>query len=370
MEMEEAQATYCFCGCGKRVKHPRLVVTNTNGWELNDELAEWAKLQFFASRTGLDLGGGDLADNITSGQSLWLSLRDAVHSGERADRDDEKTAVVWRKHSKKARKQLRRRFRRDQIELLDPFELPDLSAQQLTAWITNGEEPDWAAEVDPGEEPDDGQQESLASRLVDTALAAQVAYQPWEWDLTPGTAVAKTADQLSNFREDYNLVLDAIALGYWIRRAELELMEDFNTFDDKFIAQLREKFAEAEEPDTLIQVAMNDVREALPEPFAPGAKVWSEVLGAATEVLTIRGQKLLSEQPDFDEDGDISDDRREFALGLGYGLAVTVDALGIEGTRPKEGQDADTYKSLEYLERKYGQPPPPPPPPPGPPPDA
>jgi hypothetical protein len=70
-------------------------VTNTNGWELSDELAEWAKLQILSVRAGLDLAGGDLAENITSGQSLWLSLREAMHSGERADRDDEKTAVVW-----------------------------------------------------------------------------------------------------------------------------------------------------------------------------------------------------------------------------------------------------------------------------------
>jgi hypothetical protein len=55
----------------------------------------------FASRTGLDLAGGDLADNIARGQVLWLSLRDAVHSGERADKEDEKTAAVWRKHAKR-----------------------------------------------------------------------------------------------------------------------------------------------------------------------------------------------------------------------------------------------------------------------------
>jgi hypothetical protein len=30
------------------------------------------------------------------------------------------------------------------------------------------------------------------------------------------------------------------------------------------------------------------------------------------------------------------EERREFALGLGYGLAVTVDALGIDGTRLRQ----------------------------------
>jgi hypothetical protein len=110
--MKEAQATYCFCGCGARVKHPRLIVTNTNGWELSDELAEWTKLQIFSSRAELDLSGGDLADNIASGQDLWRRLRDAIHSGERAESDDEKTAVVWRKHAKRARRKLGRQFRR------------------------------------------------------------------------------------------------------------------------------------------------------------------------------------------------------------------------------------------------------------------
>jgi hypothetical protein len=140
--MQEARATYCFCGCGERVKHPRLVVTNTNGWELSDELSEWTKLQVFSSSAGLDLLGGDLADNIASGQDLWQSLREAIHSGESADRDDEKTAVVWRKHAKKARRKLRKQFRRDGLP--DPFDMPDLDAKELAAWILVEDRPSWA----------------------------------------------------------------------------------------------------------------------------------------------------------------------------------------------------------------------------------
>lgn len=151
--MKEAKATFCFCGCGARVVHPRLVVTNTNGWELSDELAEWAKLQIFSARAGLDLAGGDLADNIASGQSLWLSLREAMHSGERADRDDEKTAVVWRKHAKKARRKLGKQFRRDGLP--DPFGLPDLAPQELSAWVTEAREPAWTADLDASAAADD-----------------------------------------------------------------------------------------------------------------------------------------------------------------------------------------------------------------------
>jgi hypothetical protein len=160
--MKEAKATQCFCGCGSRVQNPRLVVTNTNGWELSDELAEWTKLEIFASRTGLDLSGGDLADNIERGQQLWIDLRDALHAGELADRDDEKTAVVWRKHAKKARRKLRKQFRRDGV---DPFDMPGVTAAELTEWITLGREPAWAAEFDqtddPGDSGEDAQDGSL-----------------------------------------------------------------------------------------------------------------------------------------------------------------------------------------------------------------
>jgi len=117
-------------------------VTNTNGWELTDELAEWTKLELSSSRAGLDLAGGDLADNIARGKDLWRSIRDAVHSGERTDRDDEKTAVVWRKHAKKARRKLGKQFREDGLP--DLFDAPDLDARELTAWITAGERPSWA----------------------------------------------------------------------------------------------------------------------------------------------------------------------------------------------------------------------------------
>ena len=50
----------------------------------------------------------------------------------------------------------------------------------------------------------------------------------------------------------------------------------------------------------------------------------------------MRADYILAETEEFDEDAEISDDLREFALGLGYGLAVTVDALGIDGTRPRQ----------------------------------
>jgi hypothetical protein len=159
----------------------------------------------------------------------------------------------------------------------------------------------------------------------------------WEWHEVPGAAVVKTADKLSNFREDYNLILDAISLGFWIREAEVELTDSFNTFDPEHVEHLRERYSEGE-PDAILMVSMNQVRETLPEPFGLGSKIWSEIVQRATELLKVRGEHILAEREEFDEHAEISDDLREFTLGLGYGLAFTVDALGIDGTRLRQEQ--------------------------------
>jgi len=157
----------------------------------------------------------------------------------------------------------------------------------------------------------------------------------WQWADEPAVAVVKTADALSNFREEYNLVLDAIALGYWIRRAELELGDGYNSFDANYASQLREKFAETDEPDAIVKIGMNAVREGLPAPFAAGPETWNDVLAWSVSALEQRGAQILAAE-EFDEDGEIPPERREFALGLGYGLGVTTEALGIEAIQPRQ----------------------------------
>jgi len=175
-----------------------------------------------------------------------------------------------------------------------------------------------------------------AFRLVSSAFESMLT-GTWEWDETPGIAIVKAADKLSHFREELNLILDAIGLGYWIRRAEVDLTDGVNTFDTDHVEHLRKKFEEADEPDQIITVSMNQVREALPEPFAQGSDTWKEILDIAISNLQERAEYILAETEEFDENAEISDDLREFALGLGYGLAVTVDALDINGTRPRQG---------------------------------
>ncbi|HEX5610588.1 MAG TPA: hypothetical protein VFX45_10925 [Solirubrobacterales bacterium] len=157
----------------------------------------------------------------------------------------------------------------------------------------------------------------------------------WQWADVPAVAVVKTADALSRFREEYNLVLDAIALGYWIRRAELELRDGFNSFDPGYASQLREKFAETNEPDSIVKIGMNEVREGLPAPFAPGPEVWSDVVAWSVSALEQRGAQILAAE-EFDEDGEIPAELRQFAIGLGYGLGVTTEALQMEAIQPRQ----------------------------------
>ena len=62
--------TSCFCGCGKRVADPRLVVTNTNGWELSEELAHWTKMQILWTRQSIELPD-QFRRNIADGHRYW-----------------------------------------------------------------------------------------------------------------------------------------------------------------------------------------------------------------------------------------------------------------------------------------------------------
>lgn len=177
--------------------------------------------------------------------------------------------------------------------------------------------------------------QGLGYELISRALE-HLNSGSWQWAGVPAVAVVKTADALSNFREDYNLVLDAIALGYWIRQAELELCDGFNSFDSSYAGQLREKFAENDEPDVIVKIGMNEVREGLPGPFAPGPEAWNDVTGWAVSALEQRGERILAETEEFDESGEIPPERREFALGLGYGLGVTTEALEIDATQARK----------------------------------
>ena len=131
--------------------------------------------------------------------------------------------------------------------------------------------------------------EGIAFRLVSSAFENMLT-GTWEWDEIPGIAIVKAADKLSHFREELNLVLDAIGLGYWIRRAEVDLTDGVNMFDTDHVEHLREKFEEADEPDQIITVSMNQVREALPEPFTQGSDAWKEVLDIALPNLQERAR--------------------------------------------------------------------------------
>ncbi len=172
-------------------------------------------------------------------------------------------------------------------------------------------------------------------RLLERALELQ-AEVDWQWADVPAVAVVKSADQLSNFREEYNLVLDAISLGYWLRQAELERDEGFNSFDLSYCEKLQKSYAEGDEPDMVIKIGMVEVSQALPKPFAGGAELWEEVQSLAAEMLEQRAELILAAgDGELDLDARLSDEVRDFAFRLGYGLGVTVKALEIDGIQPR-----------------------------------
>jgi hypothetical protein len=349
--MEEARATYCFCGCGDRVKHPRLVVTNTTGWELSAELAEWAKFKIVWSRVGNPIPER-LQKNIDDGQDLWLTLADAIHSGERADKQDEATAVHWRKHAKKDRRKLGRQLRRG--GMADPFDLPDLGAEDLNAWITEGQEPAWSTEL-VGYEPEsisdleEDDQMGLGSQLI----AAALEEEKMSWDtLGPGKAsweepaivalcrhAVKSTDGSS---EHYTLFVDAAHLGYWVRVVEREATEAVNMFDDTNVAELEGMVEKA--PAEAIELGMGRAADQMPACFAPGTEAWNELKDAAMVVLDKRATRVLADaQVDCDADVDyaefanrFSPEIRDLAFRLGYGMGMTVDSINIARLRPKE----------------------------------
>jgi hypothetical protein len=171
-------------------------------------------------------------------------------------------------------------------------------------------------------------------RLLERALELQ-AEVDWQWADVPAVAVVKSADQLSNFREEYNLVLDAISLGYWLRQAELELDEGFNSFDPSYCEELQKSYDESDEPDMVIKIGMVEVSQALPKPFAGGAELWEQVRGLAATMLEQRAELILAAgDVELDPEARLSEEVRDFAFRLGYGLGVTVEALEIDGIQP------------------------------------
>ena len=320
------------------MKNPRLVVTNTNGWELADELGHWAKLEIMWQSLPSHLPP-DLANNVEQGQILWLKLSDAIHAGERADREDEMRAAAWRKHARKARKKLRRSLRRDGLP--NPFEFPELNARELAAWITENRRPDWAGELTDADAT--GVQDTAAVEsapapdipfLLISSAIRRMGAGDWEYDLVPAQAIVSTSDRLTEFREDYNLFLDAAGMGFWIGEAERELSDDLMTFDDVYTQQIRELFDD--EPVEAVTFAMIEAAKALPEPFSFGPNVWEETMTQLLEHLQDRWPMILALDEDLDERVELAPEHAEFAVKLGYGLSHAVRALEIPGTRPKQ----------------------------------
>ena len=171
--------------------------------------------------------------------------------------------------------------------------------------------------------------------LLITSAMERMGDETWEYDEVPGEVIVKTSDRLTQFREDFNLFLDAAGMGYWIGVREREISESPATFDPEYTSKLREIFES--EPVDAVQIAMTQTAEDLPEPFSFGPEVWAQLMFELMVVLRDRWPPILAHVEEFDQSTELEPEQAEFAVKLGYGLSHAVRALEIPGTRPRQG---------------------------------
>lgn len=298
--------------------------------DLSEELAEWTKLELVWSALSLDLSD-QVRERIDDGQQHWRQLTQAIDESERLPKDEEARAIDWTKHANKARRKLRRGLHRDGMP--DPFEMPDIEANELGEWIAHGAPPLWAIELraQTDADPPAAEQDDFVTQIVNAALG-HLGNRSWQWSDGAEEAVAEVAASLSESREEHDLVLDAIALGYWIRYVERDFTE-VNIADPEFVADLRSRYGKRGAAE--ISVAMAHIATEMPAAFLRGPVLWAAVQADAGSMLEQRATLLMAQDADFDPDAEISPEARELAFALGYGLGVTVESLAIDAVRER-----------------------------------
>ena len=137
-----AQASECFCGCGRRPEGSAQLASNLLGWEMNEQINELMKHAIFfdAMNPGRDLTNQE--HFLGDGRTYWLTLRSESHGEYLPTRATKKDAKRWVKYSKKMWK---KNPGRQMMEVLD---LPESSASEVNAWLLEGTKPAWSAEVE------------------------------------------------------------------------------------------------------------------------------------------------------------------------------------------------------------------------------
>jgi hypothetical protein len=180
----------------------------------------------------------------------------------------------------------------------------------------------------PAAEPDE-----FVTEVLNAALE-HLRDRSWVWANGAEEAVADVAASLSESTEEHEMVLDAIALGYWIRYVERDFTQ-VNIADQDFVADLRSRYRSRGSAE--ISAAMALVATDMPGAFLRGPTLWAVVQEEAGSILEQRATRLMARHDRFADDAAISPETRELALTLGYGLCVTVESLGIDGVRERVG---------------------------------
>jgi hypothetical protein len=182
-------------------------------------------------------------------------------------------------------------------------------------------------------EPPPAEPNDFVTEVLNAALE-HLRDGSWVWADGAEEAVADVAASLSESTEEHEMVLDAIALGYWIRYVERDFTQ-VNIADPDFVADLRSRYRSRGAAE--ISAAMALVAADMPGAFLRGPTLWAVLQGEAGSILEQRASRLMARHDRFADDAAISPEIRELALALGYGLCVTVESLGIGGVRERAG---------------------------------
>jgi hypothetical protein len=178
-------------------------------------------------------------------------------------------------------------------------------------------------------EPPAPERDDFVTEVLNAALE-HLRDRSWVWAEGAEEAVEGAAAGLSDSPEEQSLVLDAIALGYWIRYVERDFTH-VNIADPAWVTDLRSRYRGRGSAE--ISAAMDLIARDMPGAFRRGPTIWAAVQAGAGSILEQRASRLIAWNDDAEAIAAISRETRESALALGYGLCVTVESLGVDGVR-------------------------------------
>ena len=181
----------------------------------------------------------------------------------------------------------------------------------------------------------DDRDQRLADRLWERGQEL-LADQHWSWPEEVEEAAERLTNDPALARNAIWATQRAIAIGYALRNAEMQLVGVL-TFDDDYVAGLAQW--SIDEPCMAISAGAMSVRDALPSPFGPSAEVWDEL---QVRAITDTSQWAAA-MPDAAAAP--PDEVIGRSVALGYGLAYSYWAIQSLSAAPGHDEPEDTRTS-------------------------